>query len=80
MLNFDHNDVYSQVSLQYSGVSSSCPIPDVLLHNVPDSDLMCHETTVLECGAFNHKMLFASSHILSVDFQSLAVQVSPIES
>ena len=79
-LNVDHDDVYSQVVLDYSGVSTLGVIPDVLLQDVADSDLMFHETTVLECGAFNHKMLFASSDILSVNFQSLSVQVSPVES
>jgi hypothetical protein len=80
ILNVDHNHAYSQVTLDYAGVSTFCGLSDVLLQSVSEADLMCHETTVLDSGKFNHKMLFASSDILSVDFQSLGVQLSKIES
>lgn len=79
-LTLDHNDVYSQLTLDYSGVSKFGGVPAVLLQDVSRSDLMCHETTVLDDGEFNHKMLFASSDILSVEFQSLVVKIAPIES
>lgn len=79
-LRVDHNDVHSQLTLIYSGVSRFHGVPEVLLKDVPDSGLMCHEITVLAAGGFNHKMLFASSDILSTDFQSLAIRLSPLDS
>lgn len=79
ILKVDHNNVYSQVTLDYSGVSAFVPIAPVLLWDVPDSDLMCHETTVLDPVGFNHKMLFACSDILSIDFEHLIVHVAPVD-
>lgn len=57
------NPTIERVSLHYAGVLACSAIPDVLLGNRSCSDLMCHETTILEDGTFNHKALFASSDV-----------------
>lgn len=74
-LHGDYHGASREIVLCYTGVLKYSPVPDVLLTDEPDSDLMCHETTVITDGVFNHKMLFASSDILSIDFTALEIQV-----
>lgn len=70
------NPSIQRVSLQYGGVIACSEIPNVLLENKSHSDLMCHETTVLEDGTFNHKALFASSDIFEITFARLNIVLS----
>ena len=74
-LHGDNCGALREIFLHYTGVSKFSPIPDVLLADEPCSALMCHETTVVTDDKFNHKMLFASSDILSIDFTALGVRV-----
>lgn len=80
ILHVDHDGSLREISLQYFGVTHCSGVPKALLRDVPESDLMCHETTVLAENSFNHKMLFASSDVLSIDFSALVVRVLDQES
>ena len=72
----DHRGALREISLHYCGVFECTEVPSRLLAETPDADLMCHETTVLGDGRFNHKMLFASSDVLSISFVELKINVT----
>lgn len=74
-LHGDHYGALREIILCYSGVTRLTPIPDRLLVESHFSDLMCHETTLVESGLFNHKMLFSSSDVLSIDFTDLDIEL-----
>ena len=63
------------VTLRYIGVRACTLIPPALLADIPDSDLMCHETTKGDDGGYNHRMLFASGDVISIDFANLTLSV-----
>lgn len=72
----DHRGALREICLHYSDVFECTEVPSRLLAETPDSDLMCHETTVLDDGRFNHKMLFASSDVLSISFAELEIKIT----
>ena len=72
-LHADRAGALREISLHYAGVTKCTPIPDVLLADVSHSDLMCHEVTISDANRFNHKLLFASSDVLALDFATLSI-------
>lgn len=74
-LHGDHHGALREIFLRYTGVRRISPIPDILLSDTGKSDLMCHEITLSNHNYLNHKMLFASSDILSLDFMALDVRL-----
>ncbi len=70
----DNHGALRDIMLHYTGVTACTPIPHRLLADEPQSDLMCHETTIVEVNKFNHRMLFASSDIMSIDFTALGIE------
>ncbi len=72
----DHQGNLRVITLRYSGVQECTPIPTVLLADIPDSDLMCHETTKRNDGGYNHKMLFANGDLISIDFAALDLGIT----
>lgn len=71
----DHCGALREIILHYTGVRNISPIPDILLTDTHDADLLCHETTWIEHNQFNHRMLFANSDVLSLDFVKLEIHV-----
>jgi hypothetical protein len=67
--------ILREIWLSYSGAAASLPPSGEILTDKPDSDIMVHETTILNDGRFNHKILFASGEILSLDFSALDVKI-----
>lgn len=71
----DNRGALRYTTIHYGGVVRVSPIPKILLAEMPDSDLMCHETLIQDSGLFMHKMLFASGDVLCVEFESISLNV-----
>ena len=74
-LHGDHNGALRRITLRYADTSAFSGISNSLLANKPDCDLMCHELTRCSPGTYNHRMLFANSEIVSVNFVDVEIEV-----
>jgi hypothetical protein len=70
-----HHGALREIFLHYSDVGAKSEVPDRLLADTPDSDLMCHETTALQDGRYSHKMLFANGDLLSIEFSGVEIEI-----
>lgn len=72
-----HGDDYGGlriIKIQYDCSGLSIPeIPNALLADMPDCDLMCHEFQI-ESDWFTHQILFASGTELTIQFHNLVAE------
>jgi hypothetical protein len=64
-------------TLSYHGVISAPTVPESLLRDVANADLMIDETIIIDSGRFQHAMLFAEGIELCVQFRELEITQRP---